>query len=110
MQWESWSAFWDMGGAAFYVWGSYGLTFALIALELVLVFQRRKDTTRRLLRCHPWSPGGVDHVPLADPVTGRPIPGTTGPRDIGSHSAADLRTSDTEATANAAPRHPSHTH
>jgi len=39
MQWESWSAFWDMGGAAFYVWGSYGLTFALIALELVLVFQ-----------------------------------------------------------------------
>jgi heme exporter protein D len=39
-----------MGGAAFFVWGSYGLTFALIALELVLVFQRRKDTTRRLLR------------------------------------------------------------
>ena len=49
-QWESWSAFWDMGGAAFYVWGSYGLTFALIALELVLVFQRRKDTVQRLLR------------------------------------------------------------
>ncbi|MGD9870538.1 MAG: heme exporter protein CcmD [Thauera sp.] len=50
MQWESWSAFWDMGGAAFFVWGSYGLTFALIALELVLVFQRRKDTVVRLLR------------------------------------------------------------
>ena len=49
-QWESWSAFWDMGGAAFFVWGSYGVTFALIALELVLVFQRRKDTVRRLLR------------------------------------------------------------
>mgnify|MGYP001374311896 CR=1 FL=1 len=50
MQWESWSAFWHMGGAAFFVWGSYGLTFALIALELVLVFQRRKDTVNRLLR------------------------------------------------------------
>jgi len=50
MQWESWSEFWNMGGAAFYVWGSYGLTFALIALELVLVFQRRKDTVNRLLR------------------------------------------------------------
>ncbi len=50
MQWESWSAFWDMGGAAFFVWGSYGLTFALIALELVLVVQRRKETVRRLSR------------------------------------------------------------
>ncbi|KAI5915961.1 MAG: heme exporter protein CcmD [Proteobacteria bacterium] len=50
MQWESWSAFWNMGGAGFFVWGSYGLTFALVALELVLVFQRRKDTVNRLLR------------------------------------------------------------
>ncbi len=50
MQWQSWSAFWEMGGAAAYVWGSYGLTFALIALELVLVLRRRKDTVRRLLR------------------------------------------------------------
>ncbi len=50
MQWESWSAFWHMGGAAFYVWGSYGLMFALVGLELMLVFQRRKDTVRRLLR------------------------------------------------------------
>ena len=49
-QWESWSAFWDMDGAAFFVWGSYGLTFALIALELVLVLRRRKDTITRLLR------------------------------------------------------------
>lgn len=50
MQWESWSAFWDMGGAGAFVWGSYGVTFGVIALELVLVFQRRKDTVKRLLR------------------------------------------------------------
>ena len=49
MQWESWSAFWNMGGAAFFVWGSYGLTVALVALELVLLSQRRKQTVRRLL-------------------------------------------------------------
>lgn len=50
MQWQSWSAFWDMGGAAFFVWGCYGLTFVLVAVELGLVFQRRRDTVGRLLR------------------------------------------------------------
>ena len=25
-------------------------------------------TLRRLLRCHPWNPGGVDPVPSADPL------------------------------------------
>jgi heme exporter protein D len=50
MQWESWSEFWNMGGAAMFVWGSYGVTFALVALEFFLVRRRRLDTVRRLLR------------------------------------------------------------
>ncbi len=50
MQWESWAAFWHMGGAAPFVWGSYGVTAALIVAELVLVVRRRKDTVTRLLR------------------------------------------------------------
>ncbi|WP_366146514.1 membrane protein insertion efficiency factor YidD [uncultured Pseudokineococcus sp.] len=29
-------------------------------------------TTRRLLRCHPWNPGGVDHVPRRE--RGEPAP------------------------------------
>jgi uncharacterized protein len=30
--------------------------------------------SRRLLRCHPWNPGGVDHVPQKDPehMSGHP--------------------------------------
>ncbi|MBL8448103.1 MAG: heme exporter protein CcmD [Zoogloeaceae bacterium] len=50
MNWNSWAAFWDMGGAAFYVWGSYGVTFIAIVAELLLVFRRRRDTLTRLLR------------------------------------------------------------
>lgn len=28
-------------------------------------------TVRRLLRCHPWNPGGVDHVPPRPPKVTR---------------------------------------
>ncbi|MDX9699936.1 MAG: heme exporter protein CcmD [Rhodocyclaceae bacterium] len=58
MQWESWSAFWDMGGAAFFVWGSYLVTALLMAVELVLVLRRRKDTVRRLIRLRRAAPPG----------------------------------------------------
>jgi heme exporter protein D len=50
MIWQSMSDFWSMGGAAFFVWGSYGVTFALIALELVVVLRRRKQVVHRLQR------------------------------------------------------------
>ena len=50
MQWESWQAFWAMGGAAWYVWGSYGLTALLIVLELVLVWRRPSSTLQKLQR------------------------------------------------------------
>ncbi|HQU87651.1 MAG TPA: heme exporter protein CcmD [Denitromonas sp.] len=50
MNWQSMSDFWSMGGAAFFVWGSYGVTFALIALELVVVLRRRKQVVHRLQR------------------------------------------------------------
>jgi heme exporter protein D len=50
MNWESWSAFWHMGGAGFFVWGSYGVTLLAILVELLLVFRRRRDTLIRLQR------------------------------------------------------------
>ena len=58
MQWESWSEFWAMGGAAPYVWGSYAVTALLIALELVLVFRSRRAAVSRLLRLRRVSAGG----------------------------------------------------
>ena len=37
MIWSSASEFWAMGGYGVYVWGSVGLSAALLALEVVLV-------------------------------------------------------------------------
>ena len=40
MQFESWQAFWHMGGYAFYVWASFGVTFlamGLIVLNSMIV-------------------------------------------------------------------------
>jgi heme exporter protein D len=34
MRWDSWSDFWAMGGYGLYVWGSMGVTFLLMALEI----------------------------------------------------------------------------
>ena len=58
MQWESWGAFWQMGGAAPFVWGSYGLTVLLIVGELIVVLRRHKQVVRRLLRLRRASAGG----------------------------------------------------
>ena len=38
------SDFIAMGGYAWYVWGSYGVTFALLALEVVLLLKRSRET------------------------------------------------------------------
>lgn len=41
------SEFLAMGGYGFYVWGSYGVTFALLALEVVLLRGRYKKALRK---------------------------------------------------------------
>jgi heme exporter protein D len=38
------SEFFAMGGYAFYVWGSYGVTLALLAVEVVLLLKRKRET------------------------------------------------------------------
>lgn len=42
MNWSSASQFFEMGGYGLHVWGSYAVTFGLIALELVLLAARRQ--------------------------------------------------------------------
>ena len=42
MNWGSLSEFLAMGGDGLYVWGSYAVTFLLIALELALVAARHR--------------------------------------------------------------------
>jgi heme exporter protein D len=33
-----------MGGYGLYVWGAYAVTFALLALEVVLLLKRKRET------------------------------------------------------------------
>ena len=46
----SMAEFFSMGGYAFYVWGSYAVTAALMLLEVVLVMRRRRTLLGRLGR------------------------------------------------------------
>lgn len=48
MQWNSVSEFLAMGGYAFYVWGSFGMTAVVVALEILVIHLQRKSTLRHL--------------------------------------------------------------
>ena len=48
MQWNSVSEFFAMGGYAFYVWGSFGLTAAVMVIEMLLIRSRRTELLRNL--------------------------------------------------------------
>ena len=43
----NWSKFFSMGGYAFYVWGSYGVTFVLLGAEVLMLLKRKRDLARR---------------------------------------------------------------
>ena len=42
--------FFAMGGYAFYVWGSFGVTAILMILEVILLRRRKQQLVRRLGR------------------------------------------------------------
>jgi heme exporter protein D len=46
MIWNSTADFFAMGGYGFYVWGSYAVTLACMAIEPVLAWQRHRAARR----------------------------------------------------------------
>jgi heme exporter protein D len=50
MVWGGWDHFWAMGGYAPFVWGSYGVTVAALALEIWLVRARRRRALAEAVR------------------------------------------------------------
>ena len=46
----SWSEFFAMGGYAFYVWTSYGITLFVIVLNIVMPIMHRKKVIGRVKR------------------------------------------------------------
>ena len=48
MQWNSVSEFFAMGGYAFYVWGSFGLTAVVMAVEALQIRSQRAELFRNL--------------------------------------------------------------
>lgn len=42
----SWSEFASMGGYGFFVWGAYGVTFALLAIEVAVLTSRSRMADR----------------------------------------------------------------
>lgn len=46
MQWASWSAFFNMGGYAFYVWFSFGLTALCMVWEVIALRSRNAAALR----------------------------------------------------------------
>ncbi len=48
MIWSNWSAFWNMGGFAFYVWTSYALAALVLSANILAPLMRRRTVQRQL--------------------------------------------------------------
>ena len=46
MNWGSVAEFFAMGGYGFYVWGSYGVAFILLGVEVLAVLKRKRAIKR----------------------------------------------------------------
>ena len=46
MIWDSWDAFWAMGGYGLYVWGSYAVVLICIVVEIVLARAGQRESVQ----------------------------------------------------------------
>lgn len=49
MIWNSWSDFWSMGGRGYFVWMSVGVTFLVLALEIIISKRQHFNLKAQLL-------------------------------------------------------------
>ena len=49
MIWNSWSDFWSMGGRGYFVWMSVGVTFLVLALEVIISRRNHINIKAQLL-------------------------------------------------------------
>lgn len=54
MAWESWSAFWSMGGRGVFVWSAFGVTAVCIAVEVAVLRRAARRSRQRLARLQQW--------------------------------------------------------
>jgi heme exporter protein D len=47
MRWSSLSEFISMGGYGLYVWGSYGVTLVLLGGEMIMLWKRKRELSKR---------------------------------------------------------------
>lgn len=70
MNWQNASEFWAMGGYAAYVWGSVGVSAALLALEVLLARQARQQALDAVCDALPPQAeplqAGAAHRPMED--------------------------------------------
>jgi heme exporter protein D len=48
----SWARFFDMGGYAFYVWGSFGVALVSMGAEVLLLRRRKRALLRQAKQSH----------------------------------------------------------
>ena len=57
----NWAKFWDMGGYAFYVWGSFGVALISMGAEVLLLRRRQKRALLREVEQAPKISGLKEH-------------------------------------------------